>query len=267
VEAVGLTARRAVVRVAENSGPEAQALDVSTGSVGQGLLNFDDDGPVTIICPELPRDSRGPLANTYSPNLSRLQQYGDLDALIDVFGHVRAQNPVMRVVHRLPSSVRSEELSGHLILIGGIGWNRTTRRILSQLDALPIEQVEHETLTTGEVFRLKSGLETYFPIMEDQDGIGELVEDVGLLARLPNPFNSSRTLTIFNGIHSRGVVGAALALIDETVQPPNEAYLAQRFPDRRFAMLVRVPVLSGDALAPDLMNPDMRLFEWSPNDE
>ena len=91
----------------------------------------------------------------------------------------------------------------------------------------------------------------------------ELVEDLAFLARLKNPFNVSRTLTIFNGVHSRGVVGAVLALTDEVLGPSNEEYLSRRFGDEGFAILAKVPIVSGRALAPDLQNPAMRLFEWS----
>jgi hypothetical protein len=101
--------------------------------------------------------------------------------------------------------------------------------------------------------------------MEEVEGRSELVEDLALLARLPNPFNSDRTLTICNGVHSSGVLGAVLILTDETLRPRNEAYLAQRFPEGEFAMLVKVPVVSGKVLAPDLHNPDMRVFEWTPD--
>ena len=119
----------------------------------------------------------------------------------------------------------------------------------------------------GEVFRLKKGEDrdeqTFFPVMEvDDNGESELVEDVGLIARLPNPFNSSRTMTICNGTDSKGVLGAVLAVTDETVRPANERYLAQRFPNGDFAMLVRVPVVSNQVLAPDLQNPHTRRFEW-----
>ena len=71
-------------------------------------------------------------------------------------------------------------------------------------------------------------------------------------------------MTICNGIHSKGVLGAALTITDETVRPANEEYLAERFPEGDFAMLDRVPVVSGRVLAPDLQNPNTRLFEWSP---
>jgi hypothetical protein len=94
-----------------------------------------------------------------------------------------------------------------------------------------------------------------------------MVGDVALLARLTNPFKSSRTLTICNGIHSRGVLGAVRCLTDVRVRDANEAYLAERFPEGRFAMLLRIPVLLGEAISPDLESPEARLFEWSPSRE
>ena len=71
-------------------------------------------------------------------------------------------------------------------------------------------------------------------------------------------------MTICNGIYSKGVLGAVLAITDETVRPTNEEYLATRFPRGDFAILVRVPVVSGHPIAADLKNPHSRLFEWSP---
>jgi hypothetical protein len=74
-------------------------------------------------------------------------------------------------------------------------------------------------------------------------------------------------LTICNGVYSRGVVGAVLTVTDETVRPTNEQYLATHYPQGDFAMLLRVPVLGDRVLAPDLLGPDTRLFEWTPDDE
>ena len=61
-----------------------------------------------------------------------------------------------------------------------------------------------------------------------------LAEDVGLLARVPNPLNSSRTLTICNGIHSRGVYGAVRSLTDAQLRDANERYIAANFGSIRF---------------------------------
>ena len=51
-----------------------------------------------------------------------------------------------------------------------------------------------------------------------------------------------------------------------SVREENEKYLADRFPDGGFAILVRVPVVTNETLSPDLQNPDALLYEWIPKD-
>ena len=55
-------------------------------------------------------------------------------------------------------------------------------------------------------------------------------------------------------------------LTDASVREENEKYLADRFPDGGFAILVRVPVVTNETLSPDLQNPDALLYEWIPKD-
>jgi hypothetical protein len=225
-----------------------------------------DEGPVTIICPEVPEADRSRLAEESNPNFNRFQQFGDLDALLEIWGHVRVANPALVVNLRLAREVKADDLSGHVILLGGIAWNRVTRRIQSAISSMPITQVEVDELKTGEIFRVKDadGERSFLPEWDDpQDDERELIEDVGHVARLTNPFQSSRTLTICNGIHSRGVLGAVRCLTDASVRDANERYLADRFPGGRFALLVRVPVVTNETLSPDLQNPATRLYEWA----
>lgn len=225
-----------------------------------------DEGPVTIICPEVPEAERSILAEESNPNFNRFQQFGDLDALLEIWGHVRVANPTLTVNLRLASEVKADDLSGHVILLGGIAWNRVTRRIQSAISSMPITQVEVPDLDTGEIFTVKDadGERSFFPEWDDPKAEDrELIEDVAHIARLTNPFQSSRTLTICNGIHSRGVLGAVRCLTDASVRDANERYLADRFPAGRFALLVRVPVVTNETLSPDLQNPSHRLFEWA----
>ncbi len=242
---------------------EEEEPELSTGQ--RTLLDFDD-GDIVIICPDAPEDSTGPLAEDASPNFTLLHQFADTDALIEVFGHIRALNPTRKVFYRTSDSVSRNEIQNHLVLIGGIGWSRTTRRVLS-LVTMPVEQFSHPDLHTGEVFRLTktdaSEEKVFFPVTEN----GELVEDVALIARVANPFNSNRTLTILNGVHSRGVLGAALSVTDETIRYGNQEFLAERFPTGGFALLMRVPVIQGKVIAPDFKNSRARLFEWTPDDD
>ena len=210
----------------------------------------------------------GALADEDDVNYNRLHRYADTDALIEIFGHLRALNPTTQVSHRLSFDVQQGELQNHLVLLGGIAWNRSVRDILRKLPELPIEQIDHPRAPNGDPFRVpKSGdrpEKIYLPVTEEFEGEPELVEDVALIARLQNPYNSTRTLTICNGVYSKGVLGAVMALTDEAVRPANEQHLGDRFPEGPFAMLIRVPVVSGKVLAPDLQNPETRLFEWAP---
>ena len=88
-----------------------------------------------------------------------------------------------------------------------------------------------------------------------------------MLARLPNPFNTLRTLTYCNGIHSRGVLGAVRCLSDPDVRDDNESYLEDAFSGLdRFVILMGVQVLGGETISPSLRNPDAVLFQWPDNE-
>ncbi len=230
---------------------------------GADTFTFED-GPVTVICPEAPPEARSPLADPANPNFTKLHQYTDQDALIELHGHLRASNPGLDVFHRIPSEVGADDLSSHVVVLGGIGWNRVMLQIQSALQQMPITQVEDDTVETGEIFVVDG--ERFLPTWEEADGDEEprLKDDVGLLARLRNPYNLSRTLTLCNGVHSRGVLGAVRCLTDRRVREANERFLAERFPDGRFALLLRVPVVADAAMSPDLQNPEARLYEWPP---
>jgi hypothetical protein len=52
---------------------------------------------VIVICPTAPPDLQGPLADEQDPNFTKMRQYGDLDALIELYGHLRAENPSLDV--------------------------------------------------------------------------------------------------------------------------------------------------------------------------
>jgi hypothetical protein len=232
--------------------------------------SFDfDTGPVILICPDLPLEKRGPLADEHDANFTRMQLYGDLDALIELYGHLRAENSSLDVFYRLASEVGSKDLSNHVILLGGIGWNRVTRRMQGVTAQVPIIQVPVDDLKDGDIFRVKTsdGQRSFYPEYEDTGEGSELITDVAYLARLRNPFRVSHSLTICNGIFGHGVLGAVRCLTDMSVREANEKYLTDRFPDGEFAMLVRVPVIANETLSPDLQNPSARLYEWAPTED
>jgi hypothetical protein len=249
---------------------ESQLLELSRPEDRKVQRSFRfDAGPVVVICPEAPPEVRGSLADEQDPNFTKLRRYADLDALIELYGHLRAENPTLGVFHRIPSDVVADDFSSHVILLGGIGWNEVTRQFQRAISQVPITQKEVEELKTGEIFSVGTtdGAQSFNPEYEDSGNRKKLISDVGYLARLRNPFRVSRTLTICNGIHSRGVFGAVRCLTDARIREENEKYLADRFPAGEFAMLLRVPVVTGETLSPDLQNPSSRLYEWAPNQD
>jgi hypothetical protein len=228
-----------------------------------------DFGPVIVICPTAPPDVQGPLADEQDPNFTKMRQYGDLDALIELYGHLRAENPSLDVFHRTTTAVMADDFSSHVILLGGIGWNKVAARFQRATSQVPIEQTPVEDLRGGDIFKVESsdGPQSFYPEYEDLGEGKELIADVGYLARLRNPFQHSRTLTVCNGIHSRGVFGAVRCLTDARVREANEKYLAERFPGGEFAILLRVPVVENQTLSPDIQDPSARLYEWSPTQD
>jgi transcriptional regulator with XRE-family HTH domain len=226
---------------------------------------FRDGAPVTFVCAPLPKQMIGPLGNPGDPNYTELQTYADIGALIELFGHIRAENPATTVHFKTPDDVQPDELTGgHVILLGGVVWNEITGR-LSEMANLPVKQVKDPPLASGEIFTadVEGEERQFWPKWADENK-KVLMEDVGLLARVPNPLNANRTLTICNGIHSRGVYGAVRTLTDAAMREGNEKYISTKFGDTRsFAILMSVKVLKGKAMTPDFNSPDVVLFQWA----
>jgi hypothetical protein len=226
--------------------------------------HFNDAGPLTIVCAQLPEGHAGALADPADPNYTEAQALADLDALIELHGHVRAENPEMNVFFKASPKVVPDDLSGHVVLLGGIAWNTITER-LSDMTVLPVRQIRDPAVESGEIFvaDLSGKDQKFLPQWRDSPH-ANLKEDVGLLARTPNPLNSNRSLIICNGVHSRGVLGAVRTLTDAQLRDSNEEYLASNFEDAAsFVILMRVPVIAGHAMTPDFNVPGCVLYQWS----
>lgn len=224
---------------------------------------FRDGARVTFVCAQLPSKMIGSFGDPENPNYTKLQTYADIDALVELFGHIRAENPGATVHFKTPPEVQPDDLTGHLVVLGGVVWNEITGRLL-EMAKLPVRQVDRG-LESGEILVAGDGNEEreFWPAWLDQDK-KVLAEDVGLLARVPNPLNANRTLSICNGIHSRGVYGAVRSLTDAELRDGNERYISENFGDAgSFAILMSVQVIRNETMTPDFNSPDVVLYKWA----
>ena len=94
----------------------------------RGIWHFPDLRCVTIVCAQLPSYFRDqiPYADPNSPDYIEAYHYADLDALLELYGHIRATNPRNHVNYRLASTLTIDDLTTHLVLLGGVDWNPVT---------------------------------------------------------------------------------------------------------------------------------------------
>ncbi|MEV4223140.1 helix-turn-helix transcriptional regulator [Nonomuraea sp. NPDC049725] len=219
---------------------------------------FDDGQQITLVCGRLPPEllTRMPYVVPEDPDYIELYTYADLDALFELHGHIRACNPGSEVRRRTPRELEPDDLTAHLVLLGGVDWNDITTGVVHQL-SLPVEQVNDWKGENGPYF--DSGSERFHPRLSD----GRLEEDVALFYRGPSPLNKERTLTICNGMYGRGTLGAVRALTDSVFRDRNTEFLRERFGDSpSFAILSRVVILNNLVITPDWTSPASRLVEW-----
>jgi transcriptional regulator with XRE-family HTH domain len=224
-------------------------------------------------------------ANPWHPNAIHSLWNGDMDAVIELHGHIRAENPGTDVRWLLDSEVQADDLTGAHVVILGAGLNPGPGAPLDFLRRrmnLPLlAQTSPEDPEYGGSFVVSvdgdgrpdidgKKREQFCPRFLTSDGRrlldqGEpvLEYDVALLARAPNPMNLAATVTIASGVFSRGTYGAVRALTDANLRGINEKYLTEHLDITSFWMLMHVPVFGGptgaQTLTPDLTRPFHRL--------
>ncbi|MEU3644001.1 helix-turn-helix transcriptional regulator [Lentzea sp. NPDC034063] len=231
------------------------------------LWRFPVNEDITIVCSELPARlfDALPFADPEDLDYVESYKYSDLDSLIELHGHIRALNPVNNVHIRTGSlSLTADEFSSHLVLLGGVDWNKVTAEVLHRMD-LPIrQQTRPDDSDTGGFEVLEHGKrKTFWPVLRETGSRRTLEEDVAHFFRSPNPFNKKRTVTICNGMFSRGTFGVVRALTDTRFRDRNNAYVRGRFAGHdTFSIISRVQVLHGSVVTPDWTIPEFLLHEW-----
>jgi hypothetical protein len=236
-------------------------------SLESGLWHFPLGQDVTIICAVLPEEWRAkmaPYTNPDSPDFVKLYQFADPDALLELYGHIRAANPLNHVNIRTPSERLADAYTAHLVVLGGVDWNPVTRDLLRRIE-IPIRQIgrDDKNPTGGFEVGEKDNRQVLKPEIRTFDDEEILLEDVAHFYRGPNPFNKKRTVTICSGMYGRGTLGAVRALTDPRFRDRNEEYIKQNFAGSdRFSIVSRAFIVSGEVVTPDWTLPENRLHEW-----
>jgi transcriptional regulator with XRE-family HTH domain len=234
-------------------------------------------------------------ANPWHPNAIQALHNGDADAVLELVGHVRAENPGVDVRWLPDDDLTPDDLVGHVVVLGGADRAFGTHRdgslgyLLQRLE-LPVSsrlppggdpEYDAEFVVgvdpEGRSDRDGGTEERYLPRFvfhregnrAFDNGQPRLEYDVALLGRFPNPLNLSATLTVCSGIFSRGTYGAVRALTDPNLRARNEVYLSSHFDLQNFWLLLHVPVFPGPSgaltLTPDLTRPFHRLRSSAPS--
>ena len=243
----------------------AQSTDAATASSEHlapeyhgSLWRFEDDAAISIVCSEAPRATRPAYADQGHLNYSRYARYADLDALIEVYGQARADNPGTWIRILSAKSLASDFALNHLVIIGGEAAREAAPWFARRVPLPTVHESGDTHVFTYEI----DGEVRQFASTRDDDG--NLTHDVGFIARAPHNIVPGRTVTVLGGITSRGVHGAALAFSDPHIRDANLRYLTDTFPGTEtFCILMHISVWNDAALPPNLWNDDARLYEWS----
>ncbi len=225
------------------------------------LWSVPDGQAVSIVCSDAPEADRPSYADPSHLNYSRYAKYADLDAIVEVYGQVKADNPAASMVRLLsPHELLQDFALNHLIVVGGAAVYDVAPYFAQDI---PLPQAEPIPGTDTHVFKCRVGDEVKeFTSTRDEEGVQ--LEDIGLIARGEHPHAPGHTVTMLSGITSRGVHGAALGFIVGQVRDENEEYLREAFGNANaFCIVMRVPVIQNIALPPNLARDDVRLYEWS----
>lgn len=255
----------------------------SNPTIAQSLesnpMRFRDGNTITIVCGQWSPDMLAQVSykDKDDPDYVELLQYSDLDALFELYGHLRAANPTNQVNLRIAGKLSPDDYHSHLVLLGGVDWNTATTNVLTRLQ-LPVRQEPDWDTPEGPYFEVDSGGQKvrHYARLERRSGKDQssqtgrgtddkriLLEDVAFFARAVNPVNRKRTVTICLGMYGRGTYGAVRAVTDAFFRDRNAEHVRDKFGDSdTYCILMRVPVFDGATLTPDWTTGEYTLFEW-----
>ncbi|HEY4456444.1 MAG TPA: helix-turn-helix transcriptional regulator [Pseudonocardiaceae bacterium] len=258
-----LTALHAAAKAAPSAAAPAHLPD--------SVLRFPPGEGIVLVCAPLPAEARKhmPQPDPVDPDHIDLYDYGDLDALMELYGRLSALNPDSPIQRVLSDNLTPEHFVNHLIILGGVDFNAVLRDLVERASA-PIRQIPRDTTEDLGGFEVETAASanndspTFEPQVLDIDGQSQVGEDVAQIYYGPNPYTyQERNVMSFNGQFARGTLGAVRALTDPHLRDQNEAYLRERFGNaREWTLLTKVVIVEGQPITPAWSISDTRLYTW-----
>lgn len=231
------------------------------------LLRFPRGERIVIVCGQM-RDAtvERPYTNPDDPEYDEFYTFADPRALLELYGELRRVNPDNEIRYKKSErgTLRASDYFNHLMLIGGVDWNAGTDDLVRSLAELPVRQLrrrdEADDVGSFIVGTGKQARRVDSTLTAD----GRLAEDIVHFYRGPNPFNPSRTVTLFSGNYARGTLGAVMALTHPLFRDGNQRYARTRFGRfTEFSILMRAAVVRNDIVTPDWTVESRRVHEWA----
>jgi hypothetical protein len=238
--------------------------------------HFGTGEAIRIVCAELPEEMRErmPYTDPRDPDYIGLYRFSDLDSLLELYGYLRAVNPESPIEARLAPTMSASDYMQHVVLLGGVDWNDSTRYMLEQIQragptrGMPVRQQGFDKDDPGaEVGFFVDDAAFPAQVVPDANSPSNtrLVQDVAHFFRGPNPLAANRTVTICNGMYGRGVLGAVLPLTRDCYRQCNAQFIRNRFGDSNvYSILTQVQILRGEVVTPDWTMDGTVLHEWPP---
>ncbi|MEV6491424.1 helix-turn-helix transcriptional regulator [Actinoplanes sp. NPDC051633] len=234
----------------------------------QNPLKFGAGEAITIVCSKATDSKRLEIGDVELDDANYIDsyKYGDLDALIELLPAVVALNPISPIAVGTADELSAADLNDHLIALGGVDLNSVTAALMAYFDHVPVKQ--HHRRNADDIGSFDVGLpngkrRVLRPKVSREGERTILREDVAHFLRAPNPYNRRRTLTIFNGMFSRGSYGVVRALTDPKIRERNAAYAAERLNSAdTYSLVCRVRIIAKEVVVPDWTVAEDRLHEW-----
>jgi transcriptional regulator with XRE-family HTH domain len=102
-----------------------------------GFWHLPDGEQIRLVCGTLPETAPAesqPYRSAANPNYVKLSNFADLDAVVELYGHIRSANPTSDVRYRLETALISDDIVGHVVVLGRARLNSATRWFYDRID-------------------------------------------------------------------------------------------------------------------------------------